>query len=114
MDAIRPLRLAQPGVSKPASLIELTSPRLRGEHRPPSAAVLNKNAEAKLRLWREARRVRGTLSALTLSNLLKQPFTLTLSREERGEGNSITIVVNPENAVCVNAWRNRLPALSNS
>ena len=29
---------------------------LAGEHRPPSAAVLDKNAEAKLRLWRSQER----------------------------------------------------------
>src|SRR5262249_30330314 len=61
-----------------------TSPRLRGEHTRPSAAVLNaKNADAKHRLWREARRVRGILRR---PSVLGDPPSPRPSPRKRGEG----------------------------
>ncbi|MET3989777.1 hypothetical protein ABIB94_003651 [Bradyrhizobium sp. JR7.2] len=42
-------------------------PPLRGRHRPPSAAVLLVNAEAKLRLWERGSPGRGLSSWLALS-----------------------------------------------
>jgi hypothetical protein len=72
MDAVRPKRLAQLGVSEPASVRREpralpASPRVRGE------------AAAK-------RRVRGLSAYSHLSSLRKQPLTPTLSPQERGEG----------------------------
>src|SRR6516165_11368194 len=66
-----------------ARTVGSTSPRLRGEHRRPSAAVLSaKNADAKHRLSREARRVRGALRGPCC---WKMPLTPTLS-PQAGEG----------------------------
>src|SRR6266545_1452407 len=55
----------------------VTSPRLRGEHRRPPAAVLgSKDADASHRLWSEVRRVRGTLRTLERWDRAPHPIPL--------------------------------------
>src|ERR1700759_4766378 len=60
-----------------------TSPRLRGEHRPPGAAVLSaKNADASHRLWRSCAAGEGDSPRMPM---LRECLTPTLSPQERGE-----------------------------